>query len=105
MSQVVFARQRKLLPATERMESYSQFIIFANTFTQLYIAHRSQKVKNAVKAHLAGIFWRVYVASARFAAPATHVTLHRWQDAVPSTQQGLPEMKVRGCKRQQRAEG
>lgn len=26
-------------------------------------------------------------------SPATHVILHRWQDTMPSGQQGLPEIK------------
>lgn len=31
-------------------------------------------------------------------SPATHVILHRWQDTMPSSQQGLPEMEEKGRK-------
>lgn len=31
--------------------------------------------------------------------PATHVILHRWQDTMPSRQQGLPEIEEEHAKR------
>ncbi len=41
------------------------------------------------------IIWAAYIKGVYTGgvSPATHVILHRWQDTMPSRQQGLPEIE------------